>query len=119
MESYRQSKLANVLFTYALCDKLSDKRICINTLHPGVVKTPIGNKADKRLHRWVWTFFSKIGGISPEKSSETYVKLVIGEKCTAKYFHSGKIKESSPLSYDKDLQEKLWKWSEKVSGISL
>ncbi len=122
MKSYGQSKLANILFTYALCDRLKNTGISINTLHPGVVKTSIGGKAAHWLHRFVWNLFSKINGISTQKAAETYVYLATdleAKKHFGLYFHDGKIKKSSILSYDKTLQEKLWKWSEEVSGISL
>jgi len=41
--AYSQSKLANVLFTYELAEKLKNTNITVNCLHPGVVNTNFGN----------------------------------------------------------------------------
>ena len=39
MKAYAQSKLANVMFTYALARRLEGKAITANCFHPGLVKT--------------------------------------------------------------------------------
>ncbi|MGA2861970.1 MAG: SDR family NAD(P)-dependent oxidoreductase [Steroidobacteraceae bacterium] len=44
--AYAQSKLANVLHTFALARRLSGTRVCANCLHPGVVATNL-------LPRWL------------------------------------------------------------------
>lgn len=122
MKSYGQSKLANILFTYELADRLEGSGIAVNVLHPGVVKTGIGGKAEKKLHKIMWNVFSKLGGITTEKSARTYVKLAMDEASSdyhGLYFHAGEIKKSSALSYDVPLRKKLWDWSAKVTGLDL
>lgn len=39
LDAYHQSKLANVLFTYALAERWASTGITVNCLHPGVVRT--------------------------------------------------------------------------------
>ena len=39
LSAYEQSKLANVLFTYALAEKLKPYNITVNALNPGLVYT--------------------------------------------------------------------------------
>ena len=39
--AYQQSKLANILFTYELAQRLEGKRVTANALHPGFVRTTI------------------------------------------------------------------------------
>jgi NAD(P)-dependent dehydrogenase (short-subunit alcohol dehydrogenase family) len=39
LEAYYQSKLANVMFTYALAERWADTGITVNCLHPGVVRS--------------------------------------------------------------------------------
>ena len=120
LKAYEQSKLANVLFTYSLAKKLHAKNTVVNVLHPGHVKTNIGVKANNWLHKVAWFLRSRLKGISIEEGIGTYIYLVTdaeGGKITGKYFEKATSKKSSMLSYDEKLQEELWAWSEKVSGI--
>ena len=41
-EAYRQSKLANILFTRELARRLNGTGVTANSLHPGTVTTEIG-----------------------------------------------------------------------------
>ena len=43
MQVYGQSKLANILFTKSLANKLADHGVTVNCLHPGFVSTGIGS----------------------------------------------------------------------------
>ena len=43
MQRYAQSKLANVLFTYALARRLKGTKVTANCLHPGVVASGFGH----------------------------------------------------------------------------
>lgn len=120
--AYAQSKLANVLFTYSLSEKMKGSGLSINVLHPGVVKTPIGTKTGSGIFTLLWKLFASWRGISTQKSAETYIYLATtdeGGEHHGKYFHDGKVKKSSQLSYDTDLAEKLWKWSEEATNVRL
>ncbi|MBL7805284.1 MAG: SDR family NAD(P)-dependent oxidoreductase [Saprospiraceae bacterium] len=46
--TYSQSKLCNILFTNRLARDLSNSRILVNTVHPGLVKTNLFNKMGER-----------------------------------------------------------------------
>ncbi|MEM7799528.1 MAG: SDR family NAD(P)-dependent oxidoreductase, partial [Chloroflexota bacterium] len=46
--AYSRSKLANVMFTYELAQRLADQNITANALHPGVVRSGFG-KNNKSL----------------------------------------------------------------------
>jgi retinol dehydrogenase-12 len=41
LEAYSQSKLANVLFTYALAERWAGTGITVNCLHPGIVRSQL------------------------------------------------------------------------------
>ncbi len=121
MKAYAQSKLANLMFAYQLTRKLKGSNISTFVLHPGVVKTPIGAKSESWLHRTLWKVFAYFRyNTTPEESARTYVYLASEIEAKAHngfYFHQGLIEKSSNLSYDEDMQEKLWKWSEEVTGV--
>jgi retinol dehydrogenase 12 len=79
MRQYAISKLANVMFTLELAERLKEAgihHVTVNALHPGKVKTQIGAKPSMgRLHRWVWTFLSKQTGVSLEEGASASIYL--------------------------------------------
>jgi NAD(P)-dependent dehydrogenase (short-subunit alcohol dehydrogenase family) len=117
MKAYEQSKLANVLFTAALADKLKDTQVTVNGLHPGFVKTDIGNKDTQWFVKIFWTLASRLAGISVESGAQTSVYLASSPKVqgvTGRYFDKCKEKEPAPLSQDRALQKELWQVSERL-----
>ncbi|WP_218916426.1 SDR family oxidoreductase [Calidithermus chliarophilus] len=117
--AYNRSKLANVLFTYALARRLEGTGVSANVLHPGVVRTNFG-RVDTP---WLWrVMFPLIDPFmrSPEKGAETPVYLASSpevEGVSGKYFADRKAVRSNPLSYDEAVQERLWRVSEELTGL--
>ncbi len=121
LSAYEQSKLANVLFTYSLAEKAKPFNITVNALHPGFVYTPIGTKNVNKFFGFVWNSFSRLFAITVEKGASSHIYLASADEVkntTAEYFHNCKSKRSSGISYDKTVQELLWKESEKKSGFT-
>lgn len=107
-----QSKLANVLFTYKLSRLLDAKEITINTLHPGAVNTGSVLRSDefsafsKFMYRLFGIFFK-----TPKQGAECSVFLASSDSLagqSGKYFENRKAVQSSKMSYDTNLQDKLW-----------
>jgi len=118
-KQYENSKLANVLFTKYLADKLQDKGVTVNCLHPGVVKTKIGNKAGNKFFGLVWSLFSSFG-LSIDKGAATSIHLVSSPEVadiTGMYFDKCIEYKGSELSRDISLQADFWHWSEKKSNL--
>lgn len=121
LDAYGQSKLANIMFTYSLVDRLKDTGITVNALHPGMVKTKIGGKAKKWLHNLGWWVGARTSGISIDEGIKTHLYLVTSEEMnqrTGEFYYNMELRKTSDESYNKDLQEKLWKWSEEVTGVT-
>jgi len=122
-KQYSNSKLANVLFTYALADKLKGRGIAVNAVDPGGVATNFAR--NNGLLHWMKHriyYLRKRQLLTPEQGAETLVFLssaddVIG--ITGKYFIKMKEKRSSDISYDKALKDKIWELSVALSGIDL
>jgi retinol dehydrogenase 12 len=118
MPNYRLSKLANVMFTYALARRLSDAGITVNSLHPGVVSTNFGqnNKGWFRLLICALRPFF----MSAEEGAKTSIYLAGSEEVegvSGQYFSTGKQVPSSDLSLDEAKQEKLWAISLQQAGV--
>jgi NAD(P)-dependent dehydrogenase (short-subunit alcohol dehydrogenase family) len=112
MKAYKQTKLAQVLFTYELSRRLEGTGVTANCLHPGAVATKIWGSLLGRLSRLVL--------ISAAEGAETPVYLASSpevEGVTGKYFERKEAETSSAESYDLDLAQRLWKESEVMSGL--
>jgi len=119
MKQYENSKLANVLFTKYLAEKLKDKGITVNCLHPGVVKTKIGNKAGNPIYGMFWSLFAAFG-INTDEGAATSVYLASSDKVkdiSGMYFDKKVAYQGAEISRDAQLQEQFWNWSEKISGL--
>jgi retinol dehydrogenase 12 len=120
MKAYAQSKLANVLFTKELAERLKGTRVTANCLHPGFVSTQIGNKDTSWYASLFWTLATKIGGLSVHDGAKTSVYLASSSTVngiSGKYFDKCKVKEESALAKDPKLQKELWKVSEQLCPI--
>jgi retinol dehydrogenase-12 len=123
MQAYRQSKLANVLFTYELAPRLSGTGVTVNAVNPGLVATRFGFNnlgfipdgivnALIRLYGWI--------GISSEQGAQTAIYLATSSEVaeiTGKYFEKQKAVPSSQASYDEEANRQLWKISVDMTGL--
>jgi NAD(P)-dependent dehydrogenase (short-subunit alcohol dehydrogenase family) len=119
-KAYAQSKLANILFTAEFARRWNHSHISVNCLHPGLVKTDIGNKHTNWYSAFFWTLYSRIGGVSVEKGAKTSVYLATApelNKVSGKYFAKCREAIPSALAQDITLQQQLWEVSEKLCPI--
>lgn len=118
ISAYAQSKLANLLFTYALASRLEGTRVTVNALHPGLVATNLGSNVN-----WLKTKMRNLllrGMISPEEGATTITYLATSpnvEGITGKYFCKCREVRSSEKSYDEASAERLWRVSEVLVGL--
>jgi len=114
MAAYRRSKLANVVYTKHSAELWSSREITVNCLHPGVVKTKIGHKSDRKLHQYAWALLSNLQGISVEEGAKTSIYLASNPSIasiTGQYFDACTIAKANPISDDRTIQETLYSWS--------
>ena len=100
-----QAKLADLLYTYELSERLKDLTVTVNAVHPGAVATnPVYNDPDASLTR---KFFYKLFVLflkSPDKGAETILYLAASPEVmhvNGEYFIDKKSVPSSAQSYDK------------------
>jgi NAD(P)-dependent dehydrogenase (short-subunit alcohol dehydrogenase family) len=118
--AYASSKLANVLFTFALARRLAGSGITANCLHPGIVATnllPVWLRAIKPLITRVI--------FDAERGARTTLHLALSDEIaqlTGCYVDENqRVQAASASAHDPALQEALWDASERwTSGdISL
>lgn len=118
MRAYAQSKLANILFTKALAERVEEDGIHVNCLHPGAVATniwPEGNWLEKTFSKLLRLFL-----ISVEQGARTTIWLASGEdggKLSGRYFEKCKEKYPSRAAQDRDAAEKLWGISANLTDL--
>jgi NAD(P)-dependent dehydrogenase (short-subunit alcohol dehydrogenase family) len=121
LKAYAQSKLANMLFTYELAERLKEAGITVNAISPGRVRTLIGIKNQPWYVSFIWSALMKLSSISAEQSAKVYVYLATHEDVahtTGKYFDQHlRMIPSSRLSHDKSLSRQLWEESERMTGL--
>ncbi len=101
--AYSFSKLANILFSRELAERLESSGVTSNSLHPGTI--------DTNMLRISYGG----GGRSVEEGAETPIHLAISDEVegiSGKYFSSKREKLPSDLAQNEELQKKLWKISE-------
>ena len=83
-QNYKKSKLMNVLFSYELAERLKDKPITVNALHPGFVASKFGHN-NSGLKVWLLKLSQKLkainvndgGIIKPKVAEPAKVPMVI------------------------------------------
>lgn len=110
MKAYGQSKLANILFTKKLTKILTNKQITTIAFNPGRVRTDIGLKAKNSFHKFAWNFITKLNSISLEKGIQSYLFFIHNDlkAFNGRYFNKTKPFNSSELSQNSALADKLW-----------
>lgn len=108
--AYAQSKLANVLHTFALARRMAGIDISVNCLHPGVVATNL-------LPPWLRVVKPLLtrGMFDSERGARTTLHLALEPSLagvTGRYFDEHQLPQAAaPLANDIGQQESLWKMS--------
>ncbi len=114
---YGKSKLANILFTYAMARRLEGTGVTINCFHPGVIRSGLFGSGGGRIFALISYPFMR----SPQHGARTGVYLATSpevEGVTGRYFSGRKAIASSAPSQDVALQEALWKESVRLCHLA-
>jgi retinol dehydrogenase-12 len=117
MTVYGRSKLANILFTRALAKRLDGTGVTVNSLHPGVVRTSIGQ--NNPLMRAIGGIVMHFRGIPVEEGAQTMIYLATSPEVEGKsgdYYVECKPSpyRTSADALDDATAERLWKVSEEL-----
>jgi NAD(P)-dependent dehydrogenase (short-subunit alcohol dehydrogenase family) len=117
LSAFGATKMANLLFTFALARRLTGSGVTANAIHPGVVKTGLMSRAPAPL-RWL----TGLTGAPPERAAEAIVQVATGPEFagqTGCFFHQAKEIQASPYAYDEAVQERLWAESARLAGLGV
>ena len=114
---YARSKLANVLFTYELARRLQGTGVTANTLHPGIVRSGFGHNNGLVMRGFMTVTQLPPLAVSARRGARTQVWLACApavQDVSGRYFVRRRARRSSPISYDRDAQRRLWDASESL-----
>ncbi|HXG07856.1 MAG TPA: SDR family oxidoreductase [Nitrososphaera sp.] len=115
-KAYSLSKLANILFTRELAERLSGTGVTANCFHPGGVRTNLARE-NPWYYRLAWSVVG-LFFISPEKGADTAIYLASSSDAggiTGKYFVKRKPVKPSDDAESKEAAVKLWEISERLT----
>lgn len=124
IKAYRQSKLANVLFTYELAKKLKNTGVTVYALHPGVVNSEFFRHFESNSNLFkivyylsmpiIWLFFK-----TSKQGAQTSVYCAVEkslDSVTGRYYSDCKEKQFKTNLINDEDAFKLWKISEELTN---
>ncbi len=115
IQAYRQSKLANVLFTKELARRLRGTGVVAHALHPGAVRTGIYRELPQPVRFLVTAFL-----LTPEQGAKTSIYVATSPReaeTTGLYFEKCRPAKTSDRAQDAELAARLWEESTKLCGL--
>ncbi|HAN20066.1 MAG: hypothetical protein A2Y15_05225 [Clostridiales bacterium GWF2_36_10] len=113
---YKQTKLCNMLFAYAINDRFSQSGVMAYGIDPGLVNTDIGLKQTGGLVRLIWSLRKK-KGVKPEIPAKTYAWVCSQENTPQGLYYYLCIKKKYSKQVNRENADKLFRISEQLCGI--
>lgn len=117
MAAYGMSKLANVVWSAELAQRLEGKGVTANSLHPGVIASNFGQSGPAWMRFGVKLVAPLL--TSPQKGAATTLYLATSpevEGVTGKYFKNKKPVRPNKAASDPETRRRLWEVSLAMVG---
>jgi NAD(P)-dependent dehydrogenase (short-subunit alcohol dehydrogenase family) len=105
--AYAQSKLAQVMFTFSLAERVAPERVTVNCLHPATLMDTKMVRAFGRPRATI------------EEGAEATERLVTDpalDGVSGRYFDGLEESSADPQAYDAQARRALWSLSEELTG---
>jgi NAD(P)-dependent dehydrogenase (short-subunit alcohol dehydrogenase family) len=109
IRAYCQSKLAQIMFTFELAEKLGDSGVTVNTLHPATLMDT------KMVRDSFGTVMSTV-----DEGKEATLRLVSSpelQRVTGRYYDGKRESTADEQAYDTEARRRLWELSEALCGV--
>ncbi|KAJ8383381.1 hypothetical protein AAFF_G00220810 [Aldrovandia affinis] len=119
--SYRQSKLANILFSRELARRMNGTGVTSFALHPGVIRTELG----RHVEAWYPLLRALLSGPAlllmktPREGAQTSIHCAVAkglEHWSGCYFSDCAVREPAPEGRDDLVALRLWEVSAQLVG---
>src|SRR5215211_4669379 len=108
MKAYSQSKLAQIMFTFGLAQRLADTGVSVNALHPASLM-------DTKMVEETFGYTMS----TVEEGAEATVHLAASpelEGVAGRYFDGKREARADRQAYDEEARQTLWELSEQLCG---
>jgi NAD(P)-dependent dehydrogenase (short-subunit alcohol dehydrogenase family) len=119
MEVYASSKLMVTTITYEWARRLEGAGVTMNVVEPGFVATNLGRNSGSLMSSIMFGLMKPIQ-VNPRKGAETSVYAASSgevEGVTGRCFAKLKETTTAEISYDRDVQRRLWDETVKLLGM--
>ena len=120
LKAYGASKIAQLLTVWEFAECLAGSGVTINAMHPGDVRTNIGNN-NGVLYRWflhniIWHFLK-----DPSISGEALYYLSSAPEMSdvsGRFFHLTIDEKPDTPALDREMGKKVWEITKQLTGVS-
>ncbi|WP_371804696.1 SDR family NAD(P)-dependent oxidoreductase [Candidatus Lokiarchaeum ossiferum] len=119
LKGYGSAKVAQLLSMLKFKEYFNNSGVTINAMHPGDVKTNMGENNGK-LYRFFKHHFINPSAKSPKISAESLYYLGVSKNIeteSGKFFNLTTEEEPAPPALDMDMAERLWDKSLQLVGM--
>ena len=117
--AYGRSKLANMLFTRELAQRLADSKVTVNAVHPGAVSTGLGTQ-NKSIFSSIAPLLLKPFFKTPAQGAQTSLYVALAQELdgvSGQYYANCKPSRPKPWAQDDAAAKKLWQLSEEMTAV--
>lgn len=120
LRGYGASKTAQLLTVWTFADLLRGTNVTINAMHPGDVKTNIGNN-NGWLYRMFTRYFTGLFLDDPAKSGSAIGYLASAPELaevSGRFFHLTIEEKPAAHALDRELGKRIWDMSMQLTGLA-
>jgi NAD(P)-dependent dehydrogenase (short-subunit alcohol dehydrogenase family)/membrane protease YdiL (CAAX protease family) len=111
-----QAKLARIMWTFELAERLEGTGVTANAVHPGWVRTRRFRHAPWYLRPFTWTI--NRGMTDADDAAQSVLRAALDpaleEKSGRYVVQTGALSRSSDLTYDREARRRLWRLLERM-----
>lgn len=114
--AFQATRMANLLFTYELAQRLENSNITVNALHPGLVRSEILKEAP-----WLNRLFAWLFAVTPARAAQDIVQAAAGpgfDQVRGRFLYRGSDVQVPESALDPGIRHRLWEISERMTDAS-